>query len=72
MGLNGLIIQTIKMQLYSFIRKGNKVKDDVFVVCNFTQVIRENYRIGIPRKGSFKEILIVMQKYMEEQRILLN
>jgi 1,4-alpha-glucan branching enzyme len=35
----------------SFIRKGNKVKDDVFVVCNFTQVIRENYRIGIPRKG---------------------
>jgi 1,4-alpha-glucan branching enzyme len=34
----------------SFIRKGNKVKDDVFVVCNFTQVIRENYRIGIPRK----------------------
>jgi 1,4-alpha-glucan branching enzyme len=36
------------------------------MVCNFTQVIRENYRIGIPRKGSFKEILIVMQKYMEE------
>jgi 1,4-alpha-glucan branching enzyme len=45
----------------SFIRKGNKVKDDVFVVCNFTQVIRENYRIGIP-KGKLKEILIVMQK----------
>jgi 1,4-alpha-glucan branching enzyme len=38
----------------SFIRKGNKVKDDVFVVCNFTQVIRENYRIGIPRKGRKK------------------
>jgi 1,4-alpha-glucan branching enzyme len=29
----------------------------------FTQVIRENYRIGIPRKGKLKEILIVMQKY---------
>jgi 1,4-alpha-glucan branching enzyme len=26
------------------------------VVCNFTQVIRENYRIGIPRKGKLKEI----------------
>jgi 1,4-alpha-glucan branching enzyme len=25
------------------------------VVCNFTQVIRENYRIGIPRKGKLKK-----------------
>jgi 1,4-alpha-glucan branching enzyme len=40
----------------SFIRKGVKVKDDVFIVCNFTQVIRENYRIGIPRKGKLKAI----------------
>jgi 1,4-alpha-glucan branching enzyme len=30
----------------------SQVKDDVIVVCNFTQVIRENYRIGIPRKGN--------------------
>jgi 1,4-alpha-glucan branching enzyme len=60
------------MQLFRLYE--NKVKDDVFVVCNFTQVIRENYRIGIPRKGKFKEILIVMQKYMEEVqlKILLN
>jgi 1,4-alpha-glucan branching enzyme len=35
--------------------KGVKVKDDVIIVCNFT-VIRENYRIGIPRKGKFKAI----------------
>jgi hypothetical protein len=40
MGLSGLIIQTIKMQLFRLYE--NKVKDDVFVVCNFTQVIREN------------------------------
>jgi 1,4-alpha-glucan branching enzyme len=40
----------------SYIRKGVKLKDDVIVVCNFTQVIRENYRIGIPRKGKLKEI----------------
>jgi 1,4-alpha-glucan branching enzyme len=35
----------------SFIRKGNKPKDDVIVVCNFTQVVRHNYRIGLPKKG---------------------
>ena len=35
----------------SYIRKGNKPKNDVVVVCNFTQVVRENYRIGLPKKG---------------------
>ncbi|MEZ7497998.1 1,4-alpha-glucan branching protein GlgB [Flavobacterium sp. Arc3] len=40
----------------SYVRKGEKVKDDVIVVCNFTQVVRENYRIGLPRKGKLKEI----------------
>jgi 1,4-alpha-glucan branching enzyme len=43
------------MQLFRLYEKETK-KDDVFVVCNFTQVIRENYRIGIPRKGKLKEI----------------
>jgi 1,4-alpha-glucan branching enzyme len=49
----------------SFIRKGDKPKDDVIVVCNFTQIVRNNYRIGLPRKGKLTEILTVMQKYME-------
>lgn len=40
----------------SFIRKGNNHKDDVVVVCNFTQIIRPNYRIGQPRKGKLTEI----------------
>ena len=40
----------------SYIRKGNNPEEDVIVVCNFTPVIRENYRIGIPKKGKLKEI----------------
>nr|WP_315188071.1 1,4-alpha-glucan branching protein GlgB [uncultured Flavobacterium sp.] len=40
----------------SFIRKGNKPKEDVIVVCNFTPVVRENYRIGLPKKGKLIEI----------------
>jgi 1,4-alpha-glucan branching enzyme len=40
----------------SFIRKGDKPKDDVIVVCNFTQIVRDNYRIGLPRKGKLIEI----------------
>ena len=40
----------------SFIRKGNKPKESVIVVCNFTEVVRTNYRIGIPKKGKLTEI----------------
>jgi len=40
----------------SYIRKGNDPKDDLIVVCNFTQMVRKNYRIGVPRKGKLTEI----------------
>jgi 1,4-alpha-glucan branching enzyme len=37
----------------SFLRKGKKPGDYLVVVCNFTPVPRENYRIGIPAAGNF-------------------
>lgn len=40
----------------SFIRKGNNSKEDVIVVCNFTQIVRSNYRIGMSRMGNLTEI----------------
>ncbi|MRX70477.1 1,4-alpha-glucan branching enzyme [Flavobacterium resistens] len=40
----------------SYIRKGNNSDENLVVVCNFTQVVRENYRIGISKKGKLKEI----------------
>ena len=40
----------------SYIRKGNNPKENLIIVCNLTQVVRENYRIGIPHKGKLKEI----------------
>ncbi len=41
----------------SYIRKGNNEKEDVIIVCNFTPVIRENYRIGVHKKGKLTTIL---------------
>ena len=41
----------------SYIRKGHNVENDIIVVCNFTSVVRKNYRIGLPRKGSLKQVL---------------
>ena len=40
----------------SYIRKGNNSDENLIVVCNLTQVIRENYRIGISQKGTLEEI----------------
>jgi 1,4-alpha-glucan branching enzyme len=42
--------------IISFLRKGNDPKDNVLVVCNFTPVPRENYRIGVQEEGTWKEI----------------
>ena len=40
----------------AYIRKGNNQKENLIVVCNMTPVVHENYRIGLPTKGSLTEI----------------
>ena len=40
-----------------FMRKGNKPKDVVVVAMNMTPVPRENYKIGLPFAGKWKEIM---------------
>ncbi|MCA0131643.1 1,4-alpha-glucan branching protein GlgB [Winogradskyella alexanderae] len=39
-----------------YIRKGYDDKDDIIVACNMTPVPRENYKMGVPRKGKLKEV----------------
>ena len=41
----------------TYVRKGHDAENDLIIACNFTPVSRENYRIGIPKKGRIKEIL---------------
>ena len=40
----------------AYIRKGTKPKDDLIVVCNFTPIVRGEYKIGVPRKGKLTQI----------------
>lgn len=39
-----------------FVRRGKDPKDFLIVVANFTPVVRENYRIGVPQEGTYKEV----------------
>ena len=41
----------------SFLRRGQNAGAPTLFVCNFTPVVRENYRVGVPLEGSWKEIL---------------
>ncbi len=43
--------------IISFIRRGLTTDRIVLVVCNFTPVPRFNYRIGVPRRGFWREVL---------------
>ncbi|HJN07510.1 MAG TPA: 1,4-alpha-glucan branching protein GlgB [Pirellulaceae bacterium] len=40
----------------SYLRKANNPNDFLLVCCNFTPVVREGYRIGVPRDGWYDEI----------------
>ena len=40
----------------TYIRKGHNTEDDLIVAANFTPVPRTAYRIGVPKKGTLKQI----------------
>jgi 1,4-alpha-glucan branching enzyme len=39
-----------------YLRKGKVREQQLLVVCNFTPAVRHNYRLGVPIRGSWKEI----------------
>lgn len=41
----------------SFYRQGEDEKDMVFVVCNFDTVPFEEFKVGVPKYGKYKEVL---------------
>lgn len=43
--------------MIAYIRKGNSEHKHQLVVCNFTPVVREAFKIGVTGKGKWKEIL---------------
>jgi 1,4-alpha-glucan branching enzyme len=55
-GFEWIDIQDAANSVISFIRKGLSPEEMVLVVCNFTPLTRDNYRIGAPMPGEWREI----------------
>ncbi|MBU8879871.1 1,4-alpha-glucan branching protein GlgB [Bacillus sp. FJAT-29790] len=55
-GFEWIDVNNHQQSIFSFIRKGFKEDEHLVVVCNFTEEIYQDYQIGVPKEGSYREI----------------
>ncbi len=46
-----------EQSIFSFIRKGDREDDVLIVICNFTSIVYEKYKVGVPEFQYYNEIL---------------
>jgi 1,4-alpha-glucan branching enzyme len=46
-----------RASIVSLLRKGKSERERIVIVCNFTPVTREGYRLGVPSGGFWRELL---------------
>lgn len=56
-GFEWIDVNNTNQSIFSFTRKGLKEDDFLIIVCNFTAATYHDYRIGVPKQGSYREIL---------------
>jgi 1,4-alpha-glucan branching enzyme len=64
-GFEWLEVHDVDTSVISFVRKASDSGDFVVVICNFTPVVREDYRVGVPVRGFYREILNTDSAYYE-------
>ena len=56
-GFEWLDLHDWENSVLAFLRRGKAPEESVVVVCNFTPVARDHYRIGVPEGGFYRELL---------------
>ena len=56
-GFEWLELHDWENSVLAFLRRGKDQNEAIVVVCNFTPVAREDYRVGVPEGGYYREIL---------------
>jgi 1,4-alpha-glucan branching enzyme len=55
-GFEWIDCHNYEASIMAYMRKAKDPQDFVIVACNFTPVVRENYRLGVPHGGWYEEI----------------
>jgi 1,4-alpha-glucan branching enzyme len=55
-GFEWIDLHDSEQSTLTFLRKDTAGDELILVTCNFTPLVRNNYRIGVPQKGFWKEI----------------
>ncbi|MEH7343424.1 1,4-alpha-glucan branching protein GlgB [Bacillus sp. JJ1532] len=55
-GFEWIDVNNHQQSIFSFIRKGTREGEHLIVICNFTERVYEDYWVGVPQKGSYREI----------------
>ena len=56
-GFEWLELHDWENSVLAFLRRGKTPGDEIVVVCNFTPIVRQGYRIGVNRAGFYRELL---------------
>jgi 1,4-alpha-glucan branching enzyme len=64
-GFEWLEVNDAASSVLAFLRRGKNPDDCVVVICNFTPVARDGYRVGVPQLGFYREILNTDSGYYE-------
>ena len=62
-GFQWLDVNDSDNSVFSFLRRARDTVDSLAVVANFTPVVHEGYRIGVPEAGRYVEILNTDSEY---------
>ena len=55
-GFEWLDADNSKQSMISFIRRGKQTKDEIVILINFCPETYQDFRLGVPRPGTYKEI----------------
>ena len=56
-GFEWIDIRDVEASVISFLRRGRDPGELIVFVCNFTPVVREEYRLGVPEAGHYDRVL---------------
>jgi 1,4-alpha-glucan branching enzyme len=54
-GFEWIDVNNAEQSIFSFVRKGKKENDILVVICNFTDTVYHNYKVGVPYFATYKE-----------------